>query len=45
MLDRLQAWNLIAWGRGQQTIAIVIGPEAAKVLPSADQLVVDARRR
>ncbi|MEA2482991.1 MAG: hypothetical protein QOC55_938 [Thermoleophilaceae bacterium] len=45
MLDRLQAWNLIAWGRGQQTIAIVVGPEAAKVLPSADQLVVDARRR
>ncbi len=45
MLDRLQAWNLIAWGRGTGTIAIVTGPEAAKVLPPAAQIVRDASRR
>lgn len=44
MLDRLQAWNLIAWGRGGDTLAIVVGPEAAKVLPAAAKLVRDARR-
>lgn len=38
MLDRLQAWNLIAWGRGGDTLAIVVGPEAARVLPSATRL-------
>ena len=43
-LDRLQAWNLIAWGRGGDTLAVVVGPEAAKVLPPATQLVRDARR-
>ena len=45
MLDRLQAWNLIAWGRGGQTLAIVAGPDAAKVLPSAAQPTRDAARR
>ena len=43
-LDRLQAWNLIAWGRGGQTLAIVVGPDAAKVLPPAAQIVRDAHR-
>ena len=44
MLDRLQAWNLIAWGRAESTIAIVVGPDAAKVLPSPDKLRADAAR-
>jgi hypothetical protein len=44
MLDRLQAWNLIAWARSSGTLAIVVGPEAAKILPSASRLVRDARR-
>ena len=43
VLDRLQAWNLVAWGRGGDTLAVVAGPEAAKVLPPATQLVRDAR--
>jgi hypothetical protein len=45
MLDRLQAWNLIAWGRGGRTLAIVAGPEAAKVLPPAAKLARDAARK
>jgi transglycosylase-like protein with SLT domain len=45
MLDRLQAWNLIAWGRGDTTLAIVAGPDATKVLPSADQIIRDAQRK
>jgi hypothetical protein len=45
LLDRLQAWNLIAWGRGGATLAIVTGPEAAKVLPPASRMVADANRR
>jgi hypothetical protein len=45
MLDRLQAWNLIAWGRGGRTLAIVVGPEAAKVLPSPSQMLRDAARK
>ncbi|HEX4720265.1 MAG TPA: transglycosylase SLT domain-containing protein [Thermoleophilaceae bacterium] len=45
MLDRLQAWNLIAWGRGGDTLAIVVGPDAAKRFPAASQLVRDAQRR
>jgi hypothetical protein len=44
MLDRLQAWNLIAWGRTQSTLAIVVGPGAAKVLGSAAKLARDAQR-
>ncbi len=45
LLDRLQAWNLIAWGRGTQTIAIVAGPDAAKQLPSPAKMIRDAARR
>jgi hypothetical protein len=45
MLDRLQAWNLIAWGRGGDTLAIVAGPDAAKVLGSAPTLARDANRK
>jgi Transglycosylase SLT domain len=44
LLDRLQAWNLIAWGRGGDTLAIVAGPDAAKVLGSASKLARDANR-
>ena len=44
LLDRLQAWNLIAWGRSGNTLSIVVGPDAAKVLPSAAQITRDARR-
>src|SRR3954471_4786263 len=42
LLDRLQAWNLIAWGRGGNTLAIVAGPGVPKVLPSAAKLAHDA---
>lgn len=45
MLDRLQAWNLIAWGRSSQTLALVVGPAAARVLPSPAQMIRDAARR
>src|SRR5262249_27432391 len=45
MLDRLQAWNLIAWGRGGDTLAVVAGRDAEKVLPPPDQILADARRR
>jgi hypothetical protein len=45
LLDRLQAWNLIAWTRTQSTLAIVVGPEAAKVLGPASKLAVDAQRK
>jgi hypothetical protein len=44
LLDRLQAWNLIAWGRGGNTLAIVAGPDAAKVLGPAAKLARDALR-
>ena len=44
VLDRLQAWNLIAWGRGGSRLAIVVGPDAAKVLGSAAKLERDAKR-
>ena len=44
MLDRLQAWNLIAWGRGDRTLAIVVGPEATRVLPRANRIIRDAQR-
>ena len=45
MLDRLQAWNLIAWGRGERTLAIVVGTEATKTLPAASKLARDAQRK
>jgi hypothetical protein len=45
LLDRLQAWNLIAWSRGGNTLAIVVGPDAAKVLGSAAKLARDAQRQ
>jgi hypothetical protein len=45
LLDRLQAWNLIAWGRGGDTLAIVAGREATKVLGSASKLARDAQRK
>ena len=44
VLDRLQAWNLIAWGRGGSTLALVVGPEAAKLLPSPATMIRDAQR-
>jgi Transglycosylase SLT domain len=44
ILDRLQAWNLIAWGRGETTLAIVVAPDATKVLPPATKLARDALR-
>lgn len=44
LLDRLQAWNLIAWGRGETTLAIVAAPGATKVLPPAAKLARDALR-
>jgi soluble lytic murein transglycosylase-like protein len=44
MLDRLQAANLIAWGRGDTTIAIAVGADAGKLLPPASRLARDARR-
>jgi hypothetical protein len=45
MLDRLQAWNLIAWGRVGETLAVVVGPDAKNVLPSAAQIARDAQRK
>src|SRR3954447_11561387 len=45
MLDRLQAWNLIAWGRGGDTLAIVVAPDAKRVLGRASKLAADAQRR
>ena len=44
-LDRLQAWNLIAWGRGETTLAIVVSPDATKVLQPAAKLARDALRK
>ena len=44
VLDRLQAWNLIAWGRGETTLAIVVAPGATKVLAPAAKLARDALR-
>ena len=45
LLDRLQAWNLIAWGRGGSTLAVVTGADALKILPPAAQIARDAQRR
>jgi hypothetical protein len=42
MLDRLQAWNLIAWRRAGGLLDIVVSPEASRILPSAGQLARDA---
>ena len=44
MLDRLQAWNLIAWERGERVIRIVVGREAGELLPAPDRIVRDATR-
>jgi soluble lytic murein transglycosylase-like protein len=45
LLDRLQAWNLIAWGRGGDTLAVVAGPDVKKALPAAAQIATDAQRK
>src|SRR4051794_23261518 len=45
MLDRLQAWNLIAWGRTGSTLAVVASPQATKVLGGAAKLARDAQRK
>jgi hypothetical protein len=44
MLDRLQAWNLIAWRRAGTRLDFVVGSEASRILPSAGQLARDAGR-
>ncbi|MFL5839533.1 MAG: hypothetical protein ACJ77Z_03670 [Thermoleophilaceae bacterium] len=44
MLDRLQAWNLIAWRRAGGRLDVVVSSEASRVLPSAGQLARDAGR-
>jgi hypothetical protein len=45
MLDRLQAWNLIAWNRAGRLIQIAVSGEAARLLPPAGRLASDALRR
>ena len=45
MLDRLQAWNLIAWERGERVIEIVVGAEAGKLLPEPARIARDALRK
>ena len=45
VLDRLQAWNLIAWGRGETTLAIVVAPGATKVLAPASKRASAALRQ
>jgi hypothetical protein len=44
MLNRLQAWNLIAWRRAGPRLDIVVSSEASRLLPSAGQLARDAGR-
>src|SRR5205823_13766637 len=44
LLDRLQAWNLIAWTRSDAHIDIVVGPNGAKLLPAPGKLAADAAR-
>jgi hypothetical protein len=44
MLNRLQAWNLIAWRRAGTLLDIVVSGEAARLLPPAGQLARDAGR-
>jgi hypothetical protein len=44
MLNRLQAWNLIAWTRNGLRIAIVVGPDASRLLPSPGKVVADVLR-
>jgi hypothetical protein len=45
MLDRLQAWNLIAWSRDGRLIQIVVSGEVSRLLPPAGRLAHDAARR
>jgi hypothetical protein len=45
MLDRLQAWDLIAWSRAGRLIQIAVSGEVARLLPPAGQLAGDALRR
>jgi hypothetical protein len=45
LLDRLQAWDLIAWSRTNSTLTIVVGPDAAKVIGPAPKLAADAQRK
>jgi soluble lytic murein transglycosylase-like protein len=45
MLDRLQAWNLIAWSRAGRLIKIAVSGEVARLLPPAGKLAGDALRR
>jgi hypothetical protein len=42
MLDRLQAWNLIAWSRAGGLIKIAVSGEVAHLLPPAGRLAHDA---
>jgi soluble lytic murein transglycosylase-like protein len=44
MLNRLQAWNLIAWHRAGPLMEIVVSGEASRLLPSADRLAGDTPR-
>jgi hypothetical protein len=44
MLNRLQAWNLIAWRRAGGRLDVVVSNEASRLVPSADQLARDAGR-
>jgi hypothetical protein len=44
MLNRLQAWNLIAWRRAGPRLDVVVSSEASRLLPSAGQLARDAGR-
>ena len=44
LLDRLQAWNLIAWERGERVIEIVVAREAGELLPEPERLARDALR-
>ena len=44
MLDRLQAWNLIAWDRGERAIEVVVSEEAGELLPDAERIARDATR-
>jgi hypothetical protein len=45
MLDRLQAWDLIAWSRAGRLIQIAVSGEVARLLPLAGKLAGDALRR
>lgn len=45
MLDRLQAWNLIAWERGERVIEVAVAAEAGELLPEPGRLLRDALRQ